>query len=115
METWINLLCNILDWWYLDVKYLVDLYEKNNIEIDIENIRAEYGEININILIHKILREIAETFIENNRDEIEEIIDIIDIISWNDIYNIYTNCIDSHLRFDNEKVQELFEKSEFRV
>ena len=121
METWTNLLCSLLDCGYLDVTFLTDLADKNNIDIDIEDIRSNYGEVNINIIIYEVIREIAWNFIEEHKEDIHKILDlgefwnIDDYMNSHDIYEIYTNFMDSHLWFQNEQIQELFEKSEYQV
>ena len=101
----------------LDLDYLTELCDKNNIDLDIECIKSEYWSTNINILIYEALRQIAERFISENQGEISNILWISDLEEYtaeNDLYEIFTNYMDSHLRFKNEKIQELFEKSKYQ-
>jgi hypothetical protein len=105
----------------LDVNFLTNLINENNIDIDLDDIRSNYWELNINVIIYEVIRQIAEQFIQENKDEILEILDLWefwnldDYMSSNDIYEIFTNYIDSHLRFNDEKIQALFEKSKYQV
>jgi len=118
MDTKTYLLCELLRCGCLDVYYLSDLCDKNDIELDIECIRQEYWKININILIYNVLYQIAEEFIAENQEEICNILEITDLneyISNNDLYETFINCIDSHLRFKDEEIQALFEKSKYQV
>ena len=121
METKINLLCGLLDCGYLDITFLTDLANNNHIEIDIEDLKANYWELNINCIIYDVITQIAEQFIHDNHDEIEKILDLWEFWNLNtylyshDIYEIYTNFMDSHLWFNDEKIQELFENSKYQV
>ena len=118
MEIWTRLLTNFLNCGYLDIKFLEDLIDNNNIDIDIEDIRSNYWELNINTIIYEVIRQIAEEFIENHKEEICNILDLWnldDYISQNYLYEIFTNSIDSHLWFINDQIQELFEKAGYRV
>ena len=121
METKTSLLCDLLECGYLDINYLTDLLDNNNIEIDLQDLKANYGELNINWIIYDVIFQIAEKFIQENQEQIEKILDlwefwnIYDYMSSHDIYEIFTNYIDSHLRFNDEKIQELFDKSEYWI
>ncbi len=118
MDTKESIVCELLECGSLDLDYLSELCDKNNIELDIESIRQEYWSININILIYVALRQIAQEFITENEEEICNILKVSDLeeyISNNDLYETFTNCMDSHLRFINEEIQELFEKSKYQV
>lgn len=120
METKTSLLCDLLECGYLDVNYIADLLDNNNINIDLQDLQANYWVLNVNYIIFDIINKIAEKFIEKNQEEIEKILDlwdstIYDYMSYHEIYEVYTNYIDSHLRFKDEKLQELFDKSEYRV
>jgi len=121
METKTSLLCDLLECGYLDIEYLVDLLDKNHIEIDLQDLKANYWALNLNWIIYDVMNQIAEKFIENNQEEIEKILDlwefwnIYDYMSYHEIYEIYTNYIDSHIRFNDERIHELFEKSEYWV
>jgi hypothetical protein len=121
MESKTSLLCQILDCGYLDIDFLVDLFDSNDIDIDVEDVRSNYGDINVNILIYETIRQIAENFIDEHRDEIDEILELGEnenlnnYMSYHDLYEIYTNFMDSHLRFFNDRIQNLFEKSKYQV
>jgi hypothetical protein len=73
------------------------------------------------LMILEIIKSIAEQFIDENREDIEmilelwEYLNLEDYMSYHDLYEIYTNYMDSHLCFYNEKIQELFEKSKYQV
>ena len=121
METKTSLLCDLLECGYLDINYLTDLLDDNNIEIDLQDLKANYWALNINWIIYDVIFQIAEKFIEENQDEIEKILDLwefwnlYDYMSSHDIYEIYTNYIDSHLRFKDEAILDLFENSKYQV
>ncbi len=118
MDTKESIICELLECGSLDLDYLSELCDKNNIELDIESIKQEYWSFNINILIYATLRKIAEEFIAENQEEICSILEVSDLeeyISDNDLYETFTNCMDSHLWFINEEIQELFEKSKYQV
>lgn len=121
MESKTSLLSQLLDCWYLDINFLIDLCNNNDIEIDLDDIKSNYWEININIIIYDVIRQIAEKFIDDNREEITKILELWeywnldDYMSSNDLYEIFTNYIDSHLWFHDEKIQDLFEKSKYQV
>ncbi len=121
METRNSLLAQLLECWYLDIDFLMDLCENNLLDIDVDDIRSNYWEIDVNILIYESIRMIAEMFIDEYREEISLILELRfdgtleDYMSYHDLYEIYTNYMDSHLWFYNEKIQELFEKSKYQV
>ncbi len=96
---------NTLWAWYLDVKFLVELVEKYNLDIDdiSENIEFNFWKefvCNINYFIYEALTQIASKFIESNIELFE---------TESDEYEIYTNFIDSHIYFISEIVQKEFE------
>jgi hypothetical protein len=99
-----NLLCQILECWYLDINFLDNLLNQYNIELDIDDIRANFWKVDVNILIYETFEIIKNMFIEDNQEEIESL--------WIDInnidYQIYCNYIDSHLRFNNNQIDDLF-------
>lgn len=121
MESKTTLLSQLLDCWYLDIEFLIDLCNNNDIEIDIDEIRYNYWNINVNSMIYEVIRTIAEKFIEECKQEISLVLELQfdwtleDYMAYHDLYEIYTNYIDSHLWFYNEKIQELFEKSKYQV
>ena len=98
---------NLLWAWYLDVKFLIDIIEEHNLDFDdiYENVESNFWENftnNINYFIYEALNQIANKFIDDNsylfksEDEKE--------------FEIYTNYIDSHVSFTNEKIQSEFER-----
>lgn len=121
MESKTSLLTQLLDCGFLDINFLIDLCNNNDIEIDLEDIKSNYWDININIIIYEVIRQIAEQFIEENRDEISMILELWEYwnldeyMSSHDLYEIYTNYLDSHLWFHEDKIQDLFEKSKYQV
>jgi len=99
---------NTLWAWYLDVKYLVELIEKHNLDVDdiSENIEFNFWKefkADINYFIYEALSQIANKFIESNMELFEY---------ESDEFEIYTNYMDSHIWFSSEKVQSEFEKSQ---
>lgn len=101
----IDLSRNTLWAWYLDLKFLVELVEKYNLNVDdiSENIEFNFWKefkININYFIYEALNSIASKFIESNPELFE---------SESDEFEIYTNYIDSHIYFTSEIVQSEFE------
>lgn len=121
METKTSLLCGLLDCGYLDINFLIDLADCNHIEIDLDDMKANYWELNINWIIYDVINKIAEKFIEENQEQIEKILDLwefwnlYDYMSSHEIYEVYTNFIDSHLWFKDEEIQTLFENSKYQV
>lgn len=99
----------------------MDLCDRNEYDIDIDDIRSNYWKIDVNILIYEAIRTIAQLFIDEFTEEISLILELQfdwtleDYMSYHDLYEIYTNYMDSHLWFYNEKIQELFEKSKYQV
>ena len=97
---------NLLGAWYLDLKFLVELVDKHNIDFDdiMDSIECNFWndiKIEINIIIYEVLNTIAYKFISENSKIFED---------ENDEFEIYTNYMDSHIYFTSEKAQEKFEK-----
>lgn len=101
-----KLLCDILECVYLDINFLNDLLDTYNIELDIDEIRSNFWKIDVNILIYETFEIIKNQFIEENQEKIEEL--------WFDIYEldyqIYTNYMDSHLWFNDNQIDDLFQE-----
>lgn len=102
------LLTQLLDCWYLDVDFLDDLICEFWVDIDIDDLKKRFwnGSIHINTLIYETYEKIKDKFLKENKD-------IIENISWCNIdefedYNIFTNCLDSSIRFNNDDIQTLF-------
>lgn len=101
-----RLLCDLLDCGYLDVNFLDNLLDTYNISLDIDDIRANFWKIDINILIYSTFEVVKDMFINDNKEELETL--------WIDInnidYQIYTNYIDSHLWFNEIEIDNLFQE-----
>lgn len=121
MESKTSLLCQILECWFLDINFLIDLCDNNEIDIDLDYIKSNYWDININLMIYETIRQIAEKFVEEYKDEISLILKLQfewtleDYLSYHDLYEVYTNYMDSHLWFSEDKIQDLFENSKYQV
>lgn len=116
----LSLLSQLLKCWYMDINYLIELCNKNWLDIDIEEIEKQYWEKNpdINTLIYCKIYDVAMIFIEEHSASIEQILninDIYDYMSYNDIFEIYVNYLDSHLNFSNLEIQKLFDRSSYSV
>jgi hypothetical protein len=113
-----TLLSQLLNCWYSDIQFLIKICEQNEIDLDIEDIKDNYWEIkDVNILIYVAIEEISKKFLEEYKDQIEEALNLRNLESYlsenDDIYEIFTNYIDSHLWFKNDKIQSIFESSKF--
>lgn len=102
----IDLSRNTLWAWYLDVKFLVELIEKYELDVDdiSENIEFNFWKefkADINYFIYEALTQIASKFIEENSELFE---------TESNEYEIYTNFLDSHIYFTSEIVQSEFER-----
>jgi len=96
-----ELLYCLLDCKYLDLEFMLNLYKKYNISFYDICINKKY--LDINLLINKILNIIAKKFINKYR------------LNKEVIYIIYTEWVASYIEFENIKIQELFENSEFAL
>lgn len=97
---------NTLWAWYLDVKFLVELIEKYELDVDdiSENIEFNFWKefkADINYFIYEALTQIVSKFIEENSELFE---------TESNEYEIYTNFFDSHIYFTSEIVQSEFER-----
>lgn len=113
-----TLLSQLLNCWYKDIQFLIKLCEQNEIDLDIEDINANYWEIkNVNILIHSAIEQIPSKFFEEYKEQIEEALNLRNLDSYlaenDDIYEIFANYTDCHLWFKNDKIQSIFEQSRF--
>lgn len=102
----VDLSRNLLWAWYLDVEFLVNLIEEHKLDFDeiYENVEMNFWkefDCNINYFIYEALSQIAYKFIDSNKELFE---------NESDEFEIYTNYIDSHIRFTSEKVQSEFER-----
>lgn len=101
----IDLSRNLLWAWYLDVQFLVNLIEEQELDFDeiYENVQMNFWkefDCNINYFIYEALSQIANKFINSHRDLFED---------NSDEFEIYTNYIDSHIWFISDIVQQEFE------
>ena len=116
-----NLLCQILECWYLDIKHMCKIYILNHIDLDIENIKANYWNFDVNTILYEWIRAVAEKFIWEYEEQIKKILnlweyeDLDDYKSYHELYEIYCNYMDSHLRFKEQKIQDLFEGSAYSI
>lgn len=97
---------NTLWAWYLDVKFLVELIEKYELDVDDISENIEFNlwkefKADINYFIYEALTQIASKFIEENSELFE---------TESNEYEIYTNFFDSHIYFTSEIVQSEFER-----
>lgn len=112
MENIISLLNQLLNCWYLDIKFLNDLIEKYNLDLDIQNIIMNYWyvniqDLNVNIFIYESFEQIKNQFLEENKEEIEN---KLNLNIYDIEYEIYTNYLDSHLWFNNQEIDNLFQE-----
>lgn len=112
-------LAGLLECWVLDLQFLLSLIDKideNNIYLDTQKVLQEYWNYNLNSFIAEAFYILAEWFIKKYQHKISEMLNIWDFDRYreeNELYEIYTNLLDSHIWFHNEKIQNLFENSEF--
>ena len=99
-----DMLRNFTGGWYLDIKYFEELIDENNLDFDdiYENVEMNIWRnfTNINYFIYEALSQIANKFIESNKELFDK---------YSDEYEIYTNYIDSHIWFTSDEVQSKFE------
>ena len=102
----VDLSRNLLWAWYLDVEFLVNLIEEQKLDFDeiYENVEMNFWkefDRNINYFIYEALCQVAYRFIDSHKELFE---------LESDEFEIYTNYIDSHVRFVSEAVQTEFER-----
>lgn len=102
--------CQLLNCWYLDIQLLDELLEAYDLDLDIEEVSINYWKIdNVNILIYEAYNEIKNMCLEENEEQIKSLwYSVEDFEEWRD-YEIFTNYIDSHLRFNDEKMEAIYE------
>jgi hypothetical protein len=105
-----SITCQLLNCWYLDVEFLDNLLDEYNIDIDIDDIKISYWEVNdINIIIYEAYSQIKEMFLSENQEEIKSLgYNIEDFEAWKD-FEIYTNYLDSHLWFNNPDIDNIYQ------
>ena len=97
---------NLLWAWYLDVEFLVNLIEEQELDFDeiYENVEMNFWkeyDRNINYFIYEALSQVAYKFIDSHKGLFK---------LESDEFEIYTNYMDSHMRFVSEAVQAEFER-----
>ena len=105
-----DLLCTLFKCGWMDLRFLKNLLEKYYLDIDIEwedVIQSPY-EFNINYIIYITFESIKDKFMSDMEEELTTICTAEDLSSEID-YTIYTNYLDSHLWFNNQSIQDLFE------
>jgi len=96
-----ELLSCLLDCKQLDLEFMLNLYKKYNINFYDIYIDKKY--VDVNYLIYEIINIIAKKFITKYKFK-------------KDInYTIYAEWMASYIEFENIKIQELFENSEFAL
>ncbi|EKD66121.1 MAG: hypothetical protein ACD_49C00064G0024 [uncultured bacterium (gcode 4)] len=102
-----QLLCSILECWYLDISFFESLIAEFNIDLDYDEIIQEFWKTNINIFIYEAYEQVKNMFIEQNFEEIQK---ITEKDAYEVDYEIFLNYCDSHLWFNNQEVEALFQK-----
>lgn len=97
---------NLLGAWYSDIKHLVDSLEKYDVEFDeiIDTLKMNYWEdanYDFNLIMYEILNTIAYKFINSNQNIFE---------NHDDSFQLYVNYMDSHICFNDEYIQNEFER-----
>ena len=110
MKNIVMLSSQLLSCGYLDIEMLDNLLTTYNLELDIDEIRMNFwGVNNVNILIYEAFTQIKDMFMSENYDEITKLwFQCDDLEEWAD-FEIYTNYMDSHLWFNHEKLDELYQ------
>lgn len=103
-----SVICEILDCGTLDLDYLVKLIDRNDIIVD-ELEFYDFWDIAINRRILPCLCWIAQNFLDEYQEEIEA------LNVTNHEYNWFVNSIDSHLWFEDEHLQALFETKGYYI
>jgi len=105
-----SIISQILECWYLDVEFLDNLIDEFDIDLDIDNIKQEFWMVNLNLLVYKVYDEVKNRFLEEYKQEVEAITgeSLENVWDFED-YEIFTNYLDSHLWFNNEEIENLFQ------
>lgn len=106
------LLCDLLQCGSLDLEFLLDLYDANDIDLErnIEQARElSNGKIeDINVLIYQAFDSIAQQFLREQSEVLFERTGYSEV--YPPEYEIYTNYLDSHFWFRSAEVQTLFDE-----
>ncbi len=112
MNTQDMLLCDLLQCGSLDLEFLLDLYDANDIDLErnIEQARElSNGKIeDINVLIYQAFDSIAQQFLREQSEVLFERTGYSEV--YPPEYEIYTNYLDSHFWFRSAEVQTLFDE-----
>ena len=92
--------------WYLDIQFLANTVLEHELDIEdiIESVEMNFWKefkCDFNYIVYETLSTIASKFIDENRELFDK---------YSDEYEIYTNYMDSHIRFVDETVQSKFEQ-----
>lgn len=118
VEILIGIISELLKCGYSDTEYILDLIIKSWLDFNSQELNDNYWSINASIIIYDYIFKIAENFIAEKEAEIKSILNIWDLEeyrNYNDLYEIYVNYIDSHLWFKDQRIQDLFDQSEFYI
>ena len=106
MEAPTSLICALLSCGYLDVAYLIKLLEAYDLDVsDLMDDLSEYfgdSRPKINDLIFVALDRVAQEFLSREVKSRRRRF-------TSDEYSIYTNCMDSHLWFEDADLNRWFE------
>lgn len=103
-----SIACQLLNCWYLDIEFLDNLIEAYHFDID--DIMVTYEKIdNINMLIYEAYQQIKNRFLEENEEAIKSLWFTKEDIEDNEEYTIFTNYLDSHLRFNIPEIDEIYQ------
>lgn len=115
-QFWIDMLeCGILD---LQFFYgILEKIDENDLCLDAKSVMQKYWSMHINVFIAEALYVLAEWFLKKYKYKIEELLNIGDLERYreenDELYEVFINLLDSHLWFHNDKIELLFENSEF--
>jgi hypothetical protein len=93
-----------LDCGWLDAEYLMRLVDANSIDPRdlMEDVREFTTETTVNDLIYAALERVSRQFLDELPSKVRLNADTLE-------YHIFTNCMDSHLWFDDERINALYE------
>ena len=109
MHTQNTILSELLQCGYWDAEYIAELYDQFGSSELIENLVADWKlgyPLNANAVISQLKDRQAKVFISENEGMIREITGVEELYDVE--YEVYANCLDSHVWFEDERVQNLF-------
>jgi hypothetical protein len=100
-----DILRNITGGWYLDLRFLVKVLERHDIDFDdvMDSIEGNFWDdvkFDFNIIIYETLTLVAYKFLEELTEKVED---------KKAEFEIFTNYMDSHIYFTDESIQSKFE------